>query len=89
MGNHFPLWLRTPAENLGCVMRHINGVYTQRFYRAHRRDGPWFRGRYTAIVVEAEVYLAAVIRYIHLNPVQAKNDQATGSVLIGVVLLGN
>jgi hypothetical protein len=31
-----------------------------------------FRGRYKAIVLEAEPYLASVIRYIHLNPVQAK-----------------
>ena len=37
-----------------------------------RRDGPLFRGRYKAIVVEAEAYVAAVIRYIHLNPVQAR-----------------
>ena len=53
-------------------MRHVNGLYTQRFNRAHRRDGPLFRGRYKAIVVEAKPYLASVIRYIHLNPVQAK-----------------
>jgi putative transposase len=53
-------------------MRHVNGLYTQRFNRAHRRDGPVFRGRYKAIVIEAEAYLASVIRYIHLNPVKAK-----------------
>lgn len=72
MRNHYHLCLRTPIANLGRVMRHVNGLYTQRFNRAHRRDGPLFRGRYKAIVVEAEVYLAAVIRYIHLNPVKAK-----------------
>ena len=72
MGNHYHLCLRTPTANLGRVMRHVNGLYTQRFNRAHRRDGPLFRGRYKAIVVEAESYLASVIRYIHLNPVQAK-----------------
>ena len=72
MGNHYHLCLRTPTANLGRVMRHINGLYTQRFNRVHRRDGPLFRGRYQAIVVEADAYLAGVIRYIHLNPVQAK-----------------
>lgn len=50
--------------SMGCIL--------QRFNRAHRRDGPLFRGRYKAILVEAEPYLAAVIRYIHLNPVKAK-----------------
>jgi len=72
MPNHYHLCLRTPAGNLSRIMRHLNGVYTQRFNRAHRRDGPLFRGRYKAILVEAEAYLAAVIRYIHLNPVLAK-----------------
>jgi hypothetical protein len=30
-----------------------------------------FRGRYKAILVDADEYLAAVVRYIHLNPVGA------------------
>lgn len=70
--NHYHLCVRTPRGNLGRIMRHLNGVYTQRFNRAHRRDGPLFRGRYKAILVEAEAYLGAVVRYIHLNPVKAK-----------------
>ena len=72
MSNHYHLCLRTPEGNLSRVMRHINGVYTQRFNRRYRRDGPLFRGRYKAIVLEAETYLAAVIRYVHLNSVKAK-----------------
>jgi hypothetical protein len=52
-------------------MRHVDGLYTQRFNRAHGRDGPLFRGRYQAILVEADVYLSAVVRYIHWNPVAA------------------
>jgi hypothetical protein len=76
MGNHYHVCLRTPEGNLSRVMRHLDGLYTQRFNRAHRRDGPLFRGRYKAIVVEAEAYLAAVVRYIHLNPVEAGVVQA-------------
>lgn len=76
MGNHYHVCLRTPEGNLARVMRHLDGLYTQRFNRAHRRDGPLFRGRYKAIVVEAEAYLAAVVRYIHLNPVEAEVVQA-------------
>ena len=52
-------------------MRHVDGIYTQRFNRSHGRDGPLFRGRYKAILVEESEYLAAVIRYIHLNAVAA------------------
>ena len=72
MGNHYHLCLRTPEGNLARVMRHVNGVYTQRANQGQGRDGPLFRGRYKALVVEVDPYLAAVIRYIHLNPVQAK-----------------
>ena len=52
-------------------MRHVDGIYTQRFNRRHRRDGSLFRGRYKAILIDADEYLSAVVRYIHLNPVGA------------------
>lgn len=45
MGNLYHLCLHTPEGNLSRVMRHLDGLYTQRFYRAHDRDGPLFRGR--------------------------------------------
>ncbi len=72
MGNHYHLLVKTPQGNLGQAMRHLNGVYTQRFNFCHRTDGPLFRGRYKAILVDADCYLAQVTRYIHLNPVEAK-----------------
>jgi REP element-mobilizing transposase RayT len=71
MSNHYHLCLITPEGKLSRIMRHVDGLYTQRFNRAHRRDGSLFRGRYKAIVVEAEEYLSSVVRYIHLNPVEA------------------
>lgn len=72
MGNHYHLLLQTPHGNLGRVMRHINGVYTQRYNRLKRTDGPLFRGRYKAIVVEEDAYLLQLSRYIHRNPVDMK-----------------
>ncbi len=71
MGNHYHLCLRTPRGNLSRVMRHVDGLYTQRFNRRHGRDGTLFRGRYKGILVDADEYLAAVVRYIHLNAVEA------------------
>lgn len=71
MGNHYHVCLQTPEGNLSRVMRHLDGIYTQRFNRIHKRDGALFRGRYQAIVIEAEEYLGRVVRYIHLNPVKA------------------
>ena len=71
MDNHYHICFRTPQGNLSRVMRHVDGVYTQRFNRAHKTDGSLFRGRYKALVIDEEEYLGAVVRYIHLNPVKA------------------
>jgi len=69
--NHYHLLLQTPEANISRCMRHIDGVYTQRFNRNHGHDGPLFRGRYKAIVVDADTYLLELVRYIHRNPVRA------------------
>jgi hypothetical protein len=52
-------------------MRQLNGVYTQKFNRAHNRVGHVFQGRYKAILVDKNNYLLEVARYIVLNPVRA------------------
>lgn len=70
MSTHYHLLLQTPLGNLSRIMRHLDGLYTQRFNRTRRRDGPLFRGRYKAILVQADTYLFQVVRYIHLNPVR-------------------
>lgn len=71
MGNHYHLCLKTPEPKLSRIMRHVNGIYTQYFNRRYRRDGPLFRGRYKAMLIEADEYLGEVVRYIHLNPIEA------------------
>jgi len=71
MGNHYHLLLETPEANLSRGMRQLNGVYTQRFNRRHKRSGHLFQGRYKAILVEKDAYLLEVARYIVLNPVRA------------------
>jgi len=72
MDNHYHLIIHTPEGNLSRAMRHLDGVYTQYFNRHMRRDGPLFRGRYKSILIEAEIYLLSLSRYIHLNPTEAK-----------------
>jgi REP element-mobilizing transposase RayT len=71
MDNHYHLLLHTPKGQLSRGMRHLNGLYTQRFNRREQRDGALFRGRYKAILVEADSYLLHVSRYIHRNPLEA------------------
>ena len=71
MDNHYHLLIHTPEGNLQRAMRHLNGVYTQRYNRLEATDGALFRGRYKAILIEPDAYLLNVSRYIHLNPVAA------------------
>ena len=42
MDNHYHLVVETPEANLSRGMRQLNGVYTQRFNRAHGRTGHVF-----------------------------------------------
>ena len=53
-------------------MCHIDGIRTQRFGRVHGSAGSLFPGRDTAVLMDNDVHLAALLRYIHLNPVEAK-----------------
>lgn len=71
MGNHYHLLVETPVPNLSRGMRHLNGLYTQRFNRRHGRVGHVLQGRFGAILVERETYLLELVRYIALNPIRA------------------
>lgn len=69
--NHYHLLIQTPGGDLDRCMRHLNGIYTQRFNRAHHCDGQLFRGRYKSILVDGDSYLLELVRYIHRNPLEA------------------
>ena len=71
MPNHYHMILQTPRGNISRCLRHLDGVYTQRFNRAHRLDGPLFRGRFKSILIDADSYLLQLVRYIHKNPIKA------------------
>jgi putative transposase len=68
---HYHLLIQTPEANISRSMRHLNGVYTQRYNSKHSRDGQLFRGRYKSILVSEDSYLLQVVRYIHRNPLKA------------------
>jgi len=72
MPDHYHLVVETPRGNVSRAMRHLDGVYTQRYNRAHGSDGTLLRGRYQAILIDKDSYLLQVVRYLQLNPVQAK-----------------
>jgi len=72
MDNHVHLAIQVGEKPLSRIMQHLCFRYTQWINSKQKSVGHLFQGRYKAIVVDAETYLAELIRYIHLNPVRAK-----------------
>jgi putative transposase len=72
MPNHYHLMICTPLSNLSQGMRHLDGLYTKYHNKKYGKDGSLFRGRYKAILIDAENYLLRLSKYIHLNPTRAK-----------------
>ena len=70
MQNHVHILCRTPRANLSRFMQRLLSSYALYSRYRHRRPGHLFQGRFEAKLVEDEVYLRAVTRYIHLNPVK-------------------
>ncbi len=70
MQTHFHLLVRTPRANLSRFMQRLLSSYALYWRYKHRRPGHLFQGRFKAKLVEDEVYLLAVTRDLHLNPVK-------------------
>lgn len=71
MTTHYHILAQTQQGNLSRFMRHLNGVYTQRYNSVHGYDGQLFRGRFKSILIEEDSYLIELVRYIHRNPLRA------------------
>lgn len=71
MTNHYHLLVRSVEGTLSRALRHIDGVYTQRYNYRYGHDGQLFRGRFHSILVDSDSYLDAVSVYIHRNPLEA------------------
>lgn len=72
MTNHVHLVLRTPAPNISMTVHRLHGPYATYFNRRHGRTGHLFASRFSSRVVEDNVYLLELSRYVHLNPVRAR-----------------
>ena len=77
--NHFHLLVRTPRANLSRFMQRLLTRYALYCRYKHRRPGHLFQGRFKAKLVEDDVYLTAVTRYIHLNPVKIAAFRRVGA----------
>jgi putative transposase len=72
MSNHYHLVLEIQDNALSRGMRHLNGVYTQKFNWNHHQVGHLFQGRYKAVLIQRDTHLLQACRYVVLNPIRAK-----------------
>ena len=70
--NHFHLLLKTGLTPIATIMRRLLTGYALYFNRRHRRWGHLFQNRYKSILCQEDNYLLELVRYIHLNPLRAK-----------------
>ncbi len=82
MTNHYHLLMETPLGNLSRAIQRLNGDYALYISRRHKRPGHLFQGRLKAMLVEKEVYLLELSRYIHLNPFRAGMVKAPENLLV-------
>ncbi|WP_077338233.1 transposase [Pseudocolwellia agarivorans] len=72
MTNHVHL-LCTPSSGTGIslMMQSLGRMYVMYFNKTYKRSGTLWEGRYRSCLVQNEVYLLELYRYIELNPVRA------------------
>ena len=71
MGTHFHLAIQVGTIALSSIMQRLLTRHSKAFNQRHNRKGHLFWGRHEAIPCTDEKHLAALIRYIHMNPVKA------------------
>ena len=70
--NHAHFLLRSGDVGLSTLMRRLLTGYAVSFNLKYKRHGPLFQGRYKSIICQEDRYLKELVRYIHLNPLRAK-----------------
>ena len=71
MSNHYHLVVECPDGGLSAAMKHLNASYAQDFNWRHGYDGHLFRGRFRSLLIDGDVYLVEVVRYVHRNSIAA------------------
>jgi putative transposase len=71
MSTHYHLVLEARRRDLSSGIQYLNGRHAQTFNRRHTRYGALFAERFSARVIESEVYLYDACAYVLQNPVSA------------------
>lgn len=71
MDNHLHLIIYDNGNDISLIMKSINVSYVIYFNRKYKRVGHLFQDRYKSEIVDNDIYLLELSKYIHNNPVKA------------------
>lgn len=71
MTNHIHLLLEPLECSLASGVHRFATRYAQHYNARHKKRGYVFQGRFKSILVEDGIYMKRLLRYIHLNPLEA------------------
>jgi len=71
MGNHIHLLIQASERTISKSLHVIAGRYSKYLNKYTNSVGHQFQGRFFGSLIENDDYLKQVVKYIHLNPVQA------------------
>jgi len=69
MNNHLHLLWQNPLSNLSEAMQLLLTRYADYFKRKYKHRGKVLEKRFTSILIDTEMYLMQLAKYIHNNPV--------------------
>lgn len=76
MSNHAHLLVLSGTKGISFFMRRLLTGYALNYDRRHGRTGHLFQNRYKSIVCEEELYLLELVRYVHPNPLRAREVES-------------
>ena len=72
MTNHFHLLLRPePGQSISRILQSLTVTHTWRYHKRHRTSGHVWQGRFKSPVIQDDMHLLVVLRYIEANPLRA------------------
>ena len=76
MPNHFHLLIKQITKRvIADFMKALLNSYVRYFNEKYERVGPLFQGSYKGVLVDNEIYLLHLTRYIHLNPLELNSKE--------------
>ena len=73
MTNHFHLLLRPePGQSISRILQSLTVAHTWRYHKRHLTSGHVWQGRFKSPVIQDDMHMLVVLRYIEANPLRAK-----------------